>query len=673
MKDYNREYNEILKNIHLWNKAYYEDDLSIVSDEEYDANVERIKKIEKEHPEITDARSPTKIVGGKSKNIFQKIKHGKPLMSLDNVFNEDSLSDFVKSIYKDLFNEKILFIAEPKIDGLSLNIRYEKGHLISAATRGDHITGENVTENVKTIKDIPHYIENAPDIIEIRGEVYIGKTDLLKLNEYRKNNNLKLLANCRNAAAGSLRQLDVNITASRPLKFFAYAIGENSGATFNQNELLKTLEQWNFKVSEYIAECHNLEDMLNYYDYILSIRDDIDYDIDGVVYKVNDNQNCVTLGYSGRAPKWAIAHKFPAKKGITELLDIKLQVGRTGVITPVAILEPIHLGGVTVSKATLHNFSNIIEKHIKIGDSVLIERSGDVIPKILKSISSSHDSKEIIIPTHCPICNSPTIKEDVYIKCTGGIKCPAQAIEWFNYFVSRDIFNISGFAENKIKELYDLKLLTQPSDIFLLLHYKDRISQLNGWGDKSTKNLLENIEQSRNVDLSRFINSLGIKEIGKSTSILFAEHFRDYDLWYNAMLSISKNDIKAIEDLKMIENIGDSIIDSIKNWFSNKENMNIMNNLKKQVNIINPKEIKISNLNGKRIVFTGSLLKMERSKAEQYAREHGAKPSTSISKNTDILVYGENAGSKLEKAKKINIEYDNIIEILTEDEWWNKY
>jgi DNA ligase (NAD+) len=673
MTNYFQEYNEILKNIDLWNIAYYEDDTPIVSDAEYDANVERIKVLEKQHPELIKENSPTQIVGGKPNNIFQKIKHGKPLMSLDNVFNEESLSDFIKNIHKELHNEDVLFIAEPKIDGLSLNIRYENGHLVSAATRGDHITGEDVTENVKTIKNIPHYIENAPDIIEIRGEVYITKSHLSQLNEYRKKHNLKLMANCRNAAAGSLRQLDVNVTAQRPLQFFAYAIGENSGDTFNQNTLLETLEKWNFSVSEYIAECHNLEDMLNYYNYISSIRDNIDYDIDGVVYKVNNTQNCITLGYSGRAPKWAIAHKFPAEKGITELLDIKLQVGRTGVITPVAILKPIHLGGVTVSKATLHNFSNIHDKNIKIGDSILIERSGDVIPKILKSISSQVNATEIDIPKYCPICNSPTIQEDVYIKCTGGIKCSAQAIEWFNYFVSRDIFNINGFAENKIKELYELNLLKEPADIFRLHNHKVIISKLNGWGDKSTNNLLDNIENSRNINLSRFINSLGIKEIGKSTSIIFAEHFRDYIHWHNAMLAIADNNLSFIEELKMIENIGDSIIESIKIWFSNRENINMMNNLKKEITIINPKEIQISELNGKRVVFTGSLLKMERSQAEQYAREHGAKPSSSVSKNTDILIYGDNAGSKLAKAKKINVEQGNTIEILTEEEWWNKY
>lgn len=668
---------------------YYRQDAPEISDAEYDALRARNTALEARFPALQRADSPSKRVGAKPVEAFGKVRHAVPMLSLGNAFDDEEVSDFVTRVRRFLGLEPealIEVVAEPKIDGLSISLTYEGGQLVQGATRGDGIEGENVTANVMTIKQIPHRLSgrNIPDRIEVRGEIYLPHADFKALNAEQAATGSKVFANPRNAAAGSLRQLDSSITARRPLRFFAYAWGMASALPAKtQSGVVEAFARWKLPTNPLMRVCTSVEEVLAYYRDIGEKRATLGYDIDGVVYKVNSLDWQERLGFVSRAPRWAIAHKFAAEEVTTVLLGIDIQVGRTGALTPAAKLEPVTVGGVVVSNATLHNEDEIARKDIRVGDTVMVRRAGDVIPQVMGVILEKRPkgTKAFKMPTVCPVCGSHAVREsdertgrtDVVRRCTGGLICPAQAKERLKHFVSRNAFDIEGLGEKQIELFYDEGRIMRPADIFTLqgrdarLPEDQRLENKKGFGAKSVEKLFASIEARRRISLDRFIYALGIRHIGETTARDLAKALKTFDALRTASLAAAKDGKggDAYEDLDNIEGIGETVVDALVDFFGESHNIEALDDLLKEVA---PEPFKrmaatTSPVTDKTVVFTGSLEKMTRPEAKALAERLGAKVAGSVSKKTDYVIAGSDAGSKLAKAREAGVT------VLTEDEW----
>ncbi|MCC8418759.1 MAG: NAD-dependent DNA ligase LigA [Rickettsia endosymbiont of Glossina mortisans submortisans] len=665
---------ELSCKIAAYNHAYYIEDNPLVSDAEYDQLFNINLKLEQKFPHLVLENSPSKKIGAKIANKFAKVTHQVPMLSLSNAFDEQDVRDFVDSIKNFLrLDEFTPIFCEPKIDGLSFSAIYKNGLLTTGATRGDGYVGEDITANIKTIKNFPHKIYNAPEFLEVRGEIYIEKQDFLNLNEEQEEQGRDKFANPRNASAGSLRQLDASITAKRPLKYFVYSGGvTEQNLASSQNQLLTKLKEFGFSVNEISKLTNSEEEIFTFYEYLKTNREKLPYEIDGVVYKLNDFVLQNRMGFIARSPRFATAHKFPAIIGRTKLLSITVQVGRTGTLTPVAELEPIEIGGVTVSRATLHNFQEIMRKDVRIGDYVFLQRAGDVIPKItgVDIGKRPYDTIAFDTPLFCPSCNSKLhyVPEDIIIRCDNGFNCPAQNYERIRHFVSKNAMDIEGLGRKQVEFLIDKGLISNPLDIFFLKEKNDsslaKLENMDGWGKKSVENLFKNIEKSKNVSLSRFIYALGIRHIGEQNAKLLAREFGSYANFIAQMELLSKNDSDIYQKLNDLEGISDKILVDIIDFFDVKENTTLIKKLGEVLNIEDYKETREqSSLTGKIVVFTGSLPTISRAEAKATAEKLGAKVAASVSSNTDLVVAGVDAGSKLKKAKELNIK------IIDEEEW----
>ncbi len=665
-------------------RRYYQDDAPTISDAEYDALRARNTAIEQRFPHLVRPDSPSARIGAAPSEKFDKVTHAVPMLSLGNAFSDEDVTEFCERVRRFLgidAEEPLAFTAEPKIDGLSASLRYENGTLIVGATRGDGQVGENVTQNLKTIEDIPLKLSGSewPDVIEVRGEVYMSHADFDALNRRQAENDGQIFANPRNAAAGSLRQLDSSVTASRPLRFFAYAWGELSGSPFEtQWDAVSAIGSWGFSTNPLMRLCHSVEDMLDVYRTIEEQRSGLGYDIDGVVYKVDRLDLQRRLGFVSRSPRWAVAHKFPAEKATTVLNAIEIQVGRTGQLTPVAKLEPVTVGGVVVSNATLHNEDEIARKDVREGDTVIIQRAGDVIPQVLGIIEDKRpkDSKPYVFPDTCPACGSHAVREvnpktgkaDAARRCTGGLICPAQAVERLKHFVSRTAYDIEGLGAKQVEAFYEDGLVMQPADIFTLADRDSRslkrLKDREGWGETSVRNLFAAIDERRNVSLDRFIFALGIRHVGETTGRLLARTYGSIEAFVEAMEQAGDKESTAWQDLLAIDGIGEVVADAIAEFFKEPHNRTVVEDLLKEVS---PTPLEAADTSspvaGKTVVFTGSLERMTRNEAKARAEGLGAKVSGSVSAKTDIVVAGPGAGSKLKKAQELDIE------VLSEDDW----
>ena len=666
-----KDYLKKIKLLEKYNKFYYDEDSPVITDQQYDDIKKETIKIEKDNIFLKKFISPTNNVGFKPSDKFTKIKHSKPMLSLANAFNINDVKDFIKKINNYLNNKNInfFFSLEPKIDGISASLTYKDGLLVRGLSRGDGTTGEDILENLMTIKQIPNKIKgkDIPSILEIRGEVYIGKKDFEKIKDK--------FANPRNAAGGSLRQKNSAMTEKIPLQFFAYAFGEIKPLVFkNQTDFLKKINAWGFKTNPHNYLAKNIIDIENQHNKIEKIRSNLDYDIDGMVIKVNDLDLQVRLGNTSNSPRWAIAYKFSSVKATTVVKDIIIQVGRTGALTPVAKVEPVTVGGVVVSNATLHNEEEIIRKDIRIGDYVSIQRAGDVIPQIVSVDLNKRkkNTKKYIFPTKCPSCGSQTIKEinintkkaDVIRRCLDkDYKCQHIAKEKLKHFVSKDAFNIDGLGKKVIDQFWKLKLIKTPSDIFSLDYTK--IINLEGWGQLSADNLKSAIKKSSNILLDRFIYSLGVRHIGEENAKLLGNFFISINK-FSELLDNSKR-INLLKNIDQLDGIGSAQLKCLEEFFSNKSNNKIILSLIKNLKIENSKlPNKNGKLSGKTIMFTGSFEKISRSEAKSLVEENGGKVLGSISKKLNILVVGGNkpTKSKIEKAKELGVD------VIFENDWY---
>ena len=666
------EASSLRRQIERHNKLYYQKDAPEISDADYDALFRRLCAIELAFPELAAPSSPTQKIGGAPLREFSKVRHSVPMLSLANVFSDEDVADFIGRVHKFLnTKEPVDFLAEPKIDGLSCSLRYEDGVLVQAATRGDGEEGEDVTVNVKTIADIPRRLpQDAPAVLEVRGEIYMTRRDFAALNERQEAAGDKIFVNPRNSAAGSLRQLDPAVTAQRPLKFFGYALGQCSDDIADgQDGIRRKLKGWGFHVPEPSLVSDNAGALLAYHRKIYGDRADIPYDIDGVVYKVNDLALQRRLGFVSRSPRWAAAHKFPAEQAETVVNDIIIQVGRTGALTPVAELEPVTVGGVVVSRATLHNEDEIRRKDIRIGDHVIVQRAGDVIPQVVSAIVAkrARSSRSFTFPDVCPECGSRAVREEgeVAKRCSGGLVCPAQAVERLKHFVSKHAFDIEGLGDKIIREFHDEGLVRTPGDIFRLDRHAKLLETREGWGALSVKNLLSAIAQRRDIGLDRFIYALGIRQIGQATARRLAIYYGSLERFRNAMLAAADAQDAAYHELIAIEDIGPSVAKDLTGFFAERHNRAAVDDLQSELNIRDyiPPVATGSPVEGKTVVFTGKLLRSGRDEAKARAESLGAKVAGSVSKNTDYVVAGEDAGSKLKKATELGVR------ILSEDEW----
>ena len=678
--------------------AYHTYDSPKISDASYDKLKHELEKLEQENPKITNELNLG--VGSKTLDSFSKVAHKKPMLSLSNGFSKDDIADFIERVERFLgivssnknndslfdFIEQtssdIQLFCEPKIDGLSFSARYENGKFIQAATRGDGQVGEDVTANISVIRDFPHELKSAnpPKIFEIRGEVYMNKSDFEDLNKRQQEESGKIFANPRNAAAGSLRQLDSNITASRNLSYFAYSLGEVSDDFIckSQNELLIKLKEFGFKTEPNSKLCKNIDEVMKLYNEIADIRYLLEYDTDGMVYKVNEFSLQNRLGSVSRSPRWAIAHKFPAEKAKTIITDIIVQIGRTGALTPVANLKPVNIGGVLVSRATLHNQDEIIRKDIHIGDLVLIQRAGDVIPQVLEVDFSKRDQNSIpfIFPKFCPTCGTEVIKseDDVVLRCPNNLGCEAQLKESLKHFVSRNAFDIEGLGKKQIENLFEEGRIKNFVDIFKL-EEKEKTSdnpllKKEGWGEKSVRNLFMAINNRRKIELYRFIYALGIRYTGEATAKLLANNYISYKNFKEKMVLIANLNDNELEqnsiyqDFVSIDGIGAKMAKVILQYFAEEKNLEILNNLEKELDIIDASLSHFTHeLAGKSVVFTGTLVGMTRPEAKDKAEKCGMKVLGSISSKLDFLVVGNDPGSKLKKANELGIK------VLSEEDW----
>lgn len=653
------------------NKLYHQKDAPEIPDAEFDALKKQLEELEAASPDLF---SPLGSVGAAPSKEFSKIRHAVPMLSLANAFSDEDVADFYDRIRKFLnlpADEKIAVVAEPKIDGLSCSLRYVQGELISAATRGDGEEGEDVTVNVRTIASIPHQIVgDVPAVLEVRGEIYMTRQDFEALNTAQAAAEDKVFANPRNAAAGSLRQLDSSITAKRPLRFFGYALGETSTPIAATQEGVRAkLQNFGFDIPTPSATCLDAAELVAFHQNVYGQRPDIAYDLDGIVYKVNDLELQRRLGFISRSPRWAIAHKFPAEQAETVLEKINIQVGRTGVLTPVAELKPVNVGGVIVSRATLHNKDEIERKDARAGDHVIIQRAGDVIPQIVSVVLAKRpaNSAPFIFPDTCPECGSPATREEdeAAIRCTGGLFCPAQAVERLKHFVSRLAFDIEGLGDKIIKEFWDEGLLKTPADIFRLYQHANIIRTRDGWGDLSVKNVMAAIEARRSIGLERFIYALGIRQVGQATAKKLASHYESLDQLLIDIATTQEPESAALQALLGIDDVGPIVAGDIIAFFNNPQNLAAVHDLQSELQVKNydrPQNT-TSPVSGKTVVFTGKMVKLGREEAKAQAENMGAKVAGSVSKNTDYVIAGEDAGSKLKKATELGVT------VLSEDEW----
>jgi len=683
-------------------RLYYQEDAPKVSDAEYDALRKRNSEIEARFPLLVRPDSPSLRIGAKPSAKFAKVRHKVAMLSLDNAFKEDDVEEFVGRVHRFLGlkeDARLAIVAEPKIDGLSCSLRYENGLLVQAATRGDGAEGEDITPNARTIRDIPLRLNGKPPkVLEVRGEVYMTHQSFAALNKRQEKEGEKPFANPRNAAAGSARQLDPAITAARALHFFAYAWGEVSKLPADsQWGMLEAFKEYGFHVNPLIRRCHTVKDVIQFHRDMEERRAGLGYDIDGVVYKVDDLKLQERLGFVSRSPRWAIAHKFAAEQAETVLHDIEIQVGRTGKLAPVAKLKPVTVGGVVVQNATLHNEDEIARKDVRIGDTVVVQRAGDVIPQIVRVVLEKRPrgAKPYQFPHKCPVCHSHAVrevneetgKEDVDRRCTAGLICPAQAVERLKHFVSRDAFDIEGFGGTTIETLYEAGLLKEPADIFKLAKNPAKLGRVlaekraeqsaerraregkeavkakkkdeEGEG-KLVENLVTSIDRRREIALDRFINALGIRHVGETTAKLIARNYLDIKAFLAAMESKH-----AVEELDNIEGVGDVVARAIKDFFDEPHNRRAVDHLLSEVDVKRMAAPKKSGspVAGKTLVFTGTLEKMTRPEAKARAESLGAKVASSVSKKTDLVIAGPGAGSKLAEAEKLGVK------VIDEDAW----
>ncbi|MBX3496768.1 MAG: NAD-dependent DNA ligase LigA [Parvibaculum sp.] len=663
---------------------YHGKDAPRISDAAYDELRKRNDAIEQRYPELVREDSPSHRVGAAPAEGFGKVVHKVPMLSLSNAFDDADVRDFCARVRRFLNlkeDETLAVTAEPKIDGLSAALRYEQGKFVLGATRGDGREGENVTENLKTIVDVPKTLKgkNIPDIVEIRGEVYMSHEDFAALNERQKAAGKPVFANPRNAAAGSLRQLDAKITASRPLRFFAYTWGEMSALPADtQAGVIDAFSKWGFAVNPLFRRCASVDELIAFYHEVEEGRAGLGYDIDGVVYKVDrlDWQN--RLGFVSRSPRWAIAHKFPAEQAMTVLEKIEIQVGRTGKLTPVARLTPVTVGGVVVSNATLHNQDEIERLGVRPGDTVVVQRAGDVIPQIVRVVEDKpRGKKKFVFPETCPECGSHAVREvnpktgkmDVDRRCTGGLVCPAQAVERLRHFVSRNAFDIEGLGEKQISAFCADGLIARPDDIFTLeARDKKSLKKLKdreGWGETSARNLFAAVDARRKVDIDRFIFALGIRHVGETNARMLARSYGTLENFEAQMRAAADREGEAWSELMSIDGVGEVLAEALTDFFDEPHNREVLAGLRKAgVEAVPlPAQETGSPIAGKTVVFTGSLERMTRSEAKARAEQMGAKVAGSVSAKTDLVVHGPGAGSKLAKAQELGIE------TITEDEW----
>jgi DNA ligase (NAD+) len=684
------ELTALAREIARHDRLYHGKDQPEISDAAYDALVARNRAIEARFPQLIRTDSPSRRVGAAVAEGFAKSRHGEPMLSLDNVFSPEEFSDFCKRIRRFLGlaeDEALAFVGEPKIDGLSINLLYENGVFIKGATRGDGAEGEDVTANLLTIPSLPRHLKPPfPASIEIRGEVFMEKADFLSFRttqeeaaearEARRAAGEKLgeavviPANPRNAAAGSLRQLDARITATRPLKLLAYAMGAASEAPAEtHHDFLDELRRWGFAVNPLSQRLESEDAAENFQAEIGARRAALAYDIDGVVYKLDRIDWQRRLGFVGRAPRWAVAWKFPAEQAVTKLLDIEIQVGRTGALTPRAVMEPVNVGGVVVRHATLHNEDEIARKDVRIGDTVMLQRAGDVIPQILGVVLEKRPAgaEPYAFPLNCPACGSHAIRdgEDVVRRCTGGLTCPAQTTERLRHFVSRRAMDIEGLGEENIQFLFDAGLIKSPADIFRLHQKRETLAGFEGWGERKISKLLEAIEVRRSVALERFIFALGIRRIGEQNAKLLARHYHSLEALRAGMIAAHVIGSEAREELGSIQGIGPAIAEELIEFFAEPRNLAALDDLAAEVSPLPVEETSAADsaFAAKTMVFTGTLEKMTRDEAEALAERLGAKVTKSVSKKTDFVVIGADAGSKAAKAAELGVK------ILTEAEW----
>jgi len=681
--------NSLYEQIIEHNKKYHQDNNPSISDAEYDELVREAIEIEKEFPEFKQTNSPTDLVGSAPLDGFAKIQHKIPMLSIQNAKNIDEVNNWVDGLKNFLLledKEEIEFIAEPKIDGLSATLIYDKGELILGATRGDGAFGEDVTDNLRTIIDIPKSLNKnlAPDRLEVRGEVYITHDEFNDLNEKQKKDGKDIFKNPRNAAAGSLKQLDPKETSKRPLRFFAFSWGVFSNNNFNlHSDIMNYFNDLGLITNPESSTHMSVNSLEKYYNNLLDKRMDLGYDIDGIVYKLNRIDWRERLQSTGHHPRWAIAHKFPAEKAISEIIDVQIQVGRTGVLTPVARLKPVNIGGALVSNASLHNYEDIKKKDIRIGDTVWVQRAGDVIPQVIEVIKSKRkkENKEIKVPKNCPVCNSDAYREiltenkgaityEKYIRCTGGFTCSSQAKERLKHFVSKEGFDIDGLGDKQINDYFDMGIIKDPTDIFSLeqtyrknppqiwVYSSGSKSKINTIKDSAIK-LFKAIDDKKNINFDRFIYSLGIRHLGSSTASLLASHF----IAFNNMVSVFKlHKLDEIDEVRSLDGIGDKVVNALIDFFQNRETLNLVNDLIKMgVTIQDYEKIETDSiLSGKRIVITGTLESMSRAEAKVRIESLGGKVVSSISKNTNYLITGEKpTNSKIDKANSLEVKIIN--------------
>ncbi len=663
-------------------RRYYQDDAPTISDADYDRLRQRYGAIESRFPQLATAESLTQRVGAAPAARFAKVRHAVPMLSLDNAFAEQDVVEFVGRIRRFLRladDEPMVFSAEPKIDGLSISLRYESGVLVRAATRGDGTVGEDVTANARTLADIPRRLHGAdvPAVCDVRGEIYMTKQAFLALNQRQAEIGGQIFANPRNSAAGSLRQKDPAVTASRPLGFFAYAWGEMSAMPADtQSGMIKWFEGCGFKTNPLTRMCRSVDELLQFHRAIEEERARLDYDIDGVVYKVDRLDWQERLGYVSRNPRWAIAHKFPAEKATTIVKDIEIQVGRTGALTPVAKLEPVTVGGVVVQNATLHNAAEIARLDVRIGDTVTIQRAGDVIPQVLGVVAEKRPpgAPRYVFPKKCPCdLHTEVVHEQTaagetaaVARCSGEFACPYQAVEHLKHFVSRRAFDIDGLGEKQIELFYRRQWVKEPADIFTLEQRNKtiRLEEVEGFGETSVRNLFAAIAARREIALERFIYALGIRHVGETTATALARGYGSWTAFEDVCLRLARGDEEARRELDALDQIGDTVIASLRDYFGEAHNRRRVDRLAAQVHIRDAEKPRAdSAIAGKTVVFTGALEKMTREEAKASAERLGAKVAGSVSKKTDYVVAGPGAGSKLAEARKLGVA------ILSEDEW----
>lgn len=667
----------LAKEIEKADIAYYQNDAPYLDDAAYDKLRRLNDALEAKFPALIRNDSPSKRVGAMVKSEFKKVELSVPMLSLADIFSEEELKDFIMSIKRFLnSSDDIIFTSEPKMDGLSFSALYVNGIFTRGSTRGDGKIGEDITENLKAIRGFPLFLnKEAPEVFEVRGEVFMSKADFLALNQKNEEEHKKTFANPRNAAAGSLRQLDTRITKERRLSFLVYTWGEVSEIRWkSQVEFLEYVKELGFPVNPYNKVCRNEQELLDSFETLMENRADLPYDIDGIVYKVNDLELQKRLGFLTRTPRWAIAHKFPAEQAITRLNNIRVQVGRTGALTPVADLEPVNVGGVLVSHATLHNEDEIKRKDIRIGDMVIIQRAGDVIPQVVSVLTEKRSTElpEFQFPTVCPECGAHAIREEdeAVRRCTGGLSCPAQAVERLKHFVSREAFNIEGLGDKVIDEFYKEGIIKTPYDIFTLEERNKpadlfsasqslNLENREGWGKKSVSKLFDAINKSKSISLQKFIYALGIRQVGTATAYLIAKHYHTFTAFMSAMVQ------QDLQLLVSIDGIGLAMAKDIVEFFKEEHNLTVINDLLSVISIEEFEGIAntTSEIFGKTIVFTGTLTTLTRSEAKSKALAFGAKVAGSVSTNTDYVIAGENAGSKLKKAQELGVK------VITEEEF----